>query len=191
MARWSDAPPIDSVFQTPGAPGRQFFRNAGSAVHRGFEAGATLAPLRALTVRAAYTWTDARFDHYVVSTTSYDGHRVPGIAPHRADVVLSWLAPRGLVAELETRYLSAVPVADADPAGSAAGAYALAGLRLTATRAAIGGVTVAPYAGVTNVLDRAYVGSVTVNAFGGRYYEPGPRRTEYVGVEVGAPGRAR
>jgi iron complex outermembrane receptor protein len=178
-------------FEVPGAPGRQFFRNAGSAVHRGFEAGATLAPLRALTVRAAYTWTDARFDHYVVGTTSYDGHRVPGIAPHRADVVLSWLAPRGLVAELETRYLSAVPVADADPAGSAAGAYALAGLRLTATRAAIGGVTVAPYAGVTNLLDRAYVGSVTVNAFGGRYYEPGPRRTGYVGVEVGAPGRAR
>jgi hypothetical protein len=34
------------------------------------------------------------------------------------------------------------------------------------------------------VLDARYNASVTVNAFGGRYYEPGPGRTVYLGLAV-------
>lgn len=42
-------------FEVPDAPGRQFFRNAGSAVHQGVEAGAEIALFRGLVGRAAYT----------------------------------------------------------------------------------------------------------------------------------------
>src|SRR5690606_8593386 len=48
-------------FEVPQAEGRQFFRNAGQAVHRGFEAGVTLLPLASLRLQGAYTYTDARF----------------------------------------------------------------------------------------------------------------------------------
>jgi iron complex outermembrane receptor protein len=42
---------------------------------------------------------------------------------------------------------------------------------------------------VGNLLDRAYNTSVVINAFGGRYYEPGPGRTFYAGARLtlGAP----
>jgi len=48
-----------------------------------------------------------------------------------------------------------------------------------------GGWTVRPFLGIQNVLDRAYVGSVVINAAGGRYYEPAPGRNAYVGVALG------
>jgi len=176
-------------FEVPGGPGRQFFRNAGSVEHRGVEAGATLVATRGVSLRTSYTYTDARFDEYVVSGVSFADKRVPGVAPHRADAVLTYAGWRGLVAELEERYLSAVPVADANPAGSDAPAYAVTNVRLSAPRARLAGVALVPVVGVTNLLDREYVGSVTVNAFGRRYYEPAPGRSLYVGLEVAAPGR--
>jgi iron complex outermembrane receptor protein len=37
---------------------------------------------------------------------------------------------------------------------------------------------------VQNLLDRRYVGSVVVNAAGGRFYEPAPERTLSVGVSL-------
>ena len=45
----------------------------------------------------------------------------------------------------------------------------------------------APFGGVLNVFDAAYVGSVSVNAGFGRFFEPSPPRNVYVGLEV-APG---
>jgi iron complex outermembrane receptor protein len=47
-----------------------------------------------------------------------------------------------------------------------------------------GGVTVKPFAAVDNLLDERYASSVVVNAFGGRYYEPGPERSFSLGVNV-------
>ncbi|MCY1561964.1 hypothetical protein D9M68_992910 [compost metagenome] len=37
---------------------------------------------------------------------------------------------------------------------------------------------------VDNATDRSYAGSVIVNEGNGRYYEPGARRSVYVGVEL-------
>ena len=176
-------------FEVPGAPGRQFFRNAGSAIHRGVEAGATVTPLRDVSLRASYTFTDARFDDYTVAGVSFADKRVPGVAPHRGEVVLGYEAPLGVLLEVEERYASSVPTNDANAAGTGAPPFAVTNLRLAVPRARVAGVALAPYLGLTNVFDREYVGSVTVNAFGRRYFEPAPGRTLYAGLELAAPGR--
>jgi iron complex outermembrane receptor protein len=185
---WARVPGALIRFSVPGAPGRQYFRNAGSAVHRGVEAGLALAPFRGATLKASYTYTDARFDEYTVNTVSYHDKRVPGVAPQRGEAILGY-EWKGLVAEVEERYESGVPVADANVPGTATPPFALTNLRLSAPRARFAGVALSPFVGLTNVFDREYVGSVTVNAFGGRYYEPGPRQTVYAGLELAAPGR--
>lgn len=173
-------------FEVPGAAGRQFFRNAGSAIHRGVELGAAIGGSDGLSARAAYTYTDAKFEDYTVSGTSYSGKRVPGIAPHRADLALSYGVARGGLVVVEQRYVSAVPTNDANAPGSDASPYALTNVRFEAPRLGAGAAGLAPFAGVTNVFDRQYVTSVVVNAFGQRYYEPGPGRAFYVGLELAA-----
>jgi iron complex outermembrane receptor protein len=42
-----------------------------------------------------------------------------------------------------------------------------------------------PVVGVDNIFDTTYAANVVVNANAGRYYEPGPGRTFYVGLRAG------
>ncbi|MDB4950535.1 MAG: TonB-dependent receptor [Gemmatimonadetes bacterium] len=169
-------------FEVPNAPGRQFFRNAGSAIHRGVEASASATLPAGLGGRLAYAWTDARFREYVAGTSDLAGNRVPGIAPHRVSGTLSWSAPAGPFAELAGRYEAATPTDDANTARSPA--FAVLDLRAGWDGARIGWGRATPFAGVTNLLDRAYNASVTINAFGRRYFEPGPGRAAYVGLDL-------
>jgi iron complex outermembrane receptor protein len=49
----------------------------------------------------------------------------------------------------------------------------------------VGQMEIAPFVGVNNLLDRRYVGSVTLNGIGGRVVEPAPLRVIYLGAELG------
>jgi iron complex outermembrane receptor protein len=168
-------------FEVPASPGRTHFRNAGESHHQGWEVAVEGRPSEAVRLRLAATHVDARFDRYEVEGEDYSGNRMPGLAPYRLDgrLVLSrgasYLEIRGL-------YQDAVPVDDANSATSAA--YFLGDLRVGARELDVGGVSLAPFLAVANVLDRRYHASVVVNAFGGRYFEPGPGRTLQTGVAV-------
>jgi iron complex outermembrane receptor protein len=164
-------------FEVPEAEGRQFFRNAGQAVHRGVEAGATVLALPGLRFQGAYTYTDARF-----RTGDLDGKLVPGISPHRAELTASYDAHRGWFGAVDTRYASKITVNDANTATSPA--YFVADLRAGLTQLRLGRIVAEPTAGIDNLFDTEYNASVTVNAFGGRYYEPGPGRSFHLGLDV-------
>ena len=177
-------------FEVEGAPGRVFYRNAGRARHRGVEAAAVLTPRAGWTARAAYSWTDARFGEYVVNGDDRAGNRVPGVAPHRLDLSLLMMPARGPFAGIDLRAVSRTPVADDDAEGRFdSPAYTLVEVRGGWEGARFGRAALSPFAGVSNVLGRDYNTSVVVNAFGRRYYEPGPGRTFYAGLRLtlGAP----
>ena len=169
-------------FEVPGAPGRQFYRNAGEARHRGVEASGEASVGAGLTLRAAYTLVDARFTQYTVHDTSYAGHRVPGVSPRRLDASALWHGPRGALLGLDVRAQDRMPANDANSAQAAG--YALADARAVAGEWRLPGAVVAPFLGVTNVLDARYVTAVTVNATGARYFEPGSRRAFYIGTDI-------
>lgn len=160
-------------FEVEGAPDRQFFRNAGSARHRGLEAGLGAMVQPWLWVRGAYTYTDARFEEYEVGGEAFDGKRVPGIAPHRLEGSVELSSRSGYLA-MDARHASRTPVDDGNSAYS--DAYTVLDARVGLRSVALGGMRLEPAVGVQNLLDAAYNGSVVVNAFGRRYYEPAPGR---------------
>jgi len=82
--------------------------------------------------------------------------------------------------DLETRASSSVPVNDANTERSPSSV--VHGLRAGVRDLRLGAVHLTPHVGVLNLFDREYNTSVVVNAFGGRYYEPGPPRSVYGGV---------
>lgn len=175
-------------FEVPSAPGRVFYRNAGEARHRGVEAAAVLAPLPGWSARAAYTWTDARFTRYRVGGNDLSGNRVPGVAPHRFELSVLAAAERGPFLGLDLRRVGRTPVADADAEGRfASPAHTLVDLRV-GWEGAGRRARLAPFAGVLNLLDREHDTAVAVNAFGGRYYEPGPGRSLYAGLRLRVGG---
>lgn len=168
-------------FEVPEAPGRSFFRNAGSSEHEGWEAAVTAHLEAGLELRGAWSRTDARFVDYRVGDDDFSGNRVPGLSPNRVE---------GRLAQERTRWYWAVDaewndeVSVNDANSEAADAYALLDLRAGLRRVAVGAMGLEVFGGVSNVLDETYAASVTVNAFGGRFYEPGPGRTAYVGLSL-------
>ena len=78
------------------------------------------------------------------------------------------------------------PVNDAGSAESPG--YLVLGIRGGTTDIAVGRTSVSPFIGITNLLDAGYNASVVVNAFGGRFYEPGPGRALFAGVRVAVGG---
>jgi iron complex outermembrane recepter protein len=169
-------------FQVAEFPGRDFFRNAGSSRHQGVEATVSVASSSGLVRGSlAYGWNDARFRSFVWDETEFGGNRIPGLAPHRLQAGIR-LDPRAWFSEVTGSYLHRVPADDGNT--EYAPSHFLLDLRAGARGVPLGNVELAPWAAVVNLLDRHYTASVVPNAFGGRYYEPGPGRTLQVGLRA-------
>ncbi len=168
-------------FQVPSDPGRSFYRNAGRSRRDGWELSLSADPLPETSLRVAWTHIDARFTTYTVDGVSYADRRVPGLAPSRLDAVLLWERSPAFV-QVRGLYEDAVPANDANSAR--AEPYFLAGVRAGLERVRVGTLLVAPFVDVANLLDRRYVSAVEVDAYGGRYFEPGPGRSWTVGLGV-------
>ena len=119
------------------------------------------------------------------SNTTCSSTRRPGIPR-------SWLHLRlraapsfaaGGWCELETTYSSDVPVDDT--LNTRTSPWWDTKLRL-GWEGSAGRWRLSPFLGVNNVFNRLYVGSVVINAAGGRYYEPAAGRNLYVGLSLGA-----
>lgn len=178
----------DAIVQQQEVGGRAFFVNAGRTHNDGAEIGLTLTPMDGLTLRGAYTYARYRFaDYKIVSGTAVDtldGKRLPGVPEHFWRLGLRTALPRGLYLDADHTISSSV-VADDDNT-IVVDAW---GAGITNARIGWGGdvgrVNLAPFLGVNNLWNRRYVGSVTLNGFGGRVFEPAPLRVFYVGMEVG------
>jgi iron complex outermembrane recepter protein len=167
-------------FQVPEAEGRNFFRNAARTRHRGVEVSAGVWLRRDVQVEAAYTLTDVRFRQDGSATDAHADNRVPGIPPARLHAALTWQPGRALfAAELDRtgrQFTDDANTASA-PAATRVDVRAATSLR-------VGGAEVGPFVVLNNVLDEQYFGSVSVNAVGGRYYEPAPGRSIFIGATV-------
>lgn len=169
-------------FEDAAQPGRVFYRNAGSSLYRGMELVLYSPGDRLLRGQLTWSWTEARFRDYVVGANDYSGNRVPGQAPHRVEGLVV-AAHRGWSAEVRGEWVDRIPVNDVNNART--DAYGILDLRLGSEARTLGSWRITPTAGITNLLDERYVASVVVNAFGGRFFEPGPGRSFHAGVTVG------
>ncbi len=162
-------------------PGRVFFRNAGASRYAGIEGLLHVVFANGFSGRVAYTFTDATFEDFDVDGRSFDGNLVPGIARHRVDAVLR-LDRRHWHGEVRGDFVGRIAANDDNT--EFARSYTILELRTGLDELPIGGLTVSPFMGVTNVFDRTYSASITINAFSGRFFEPGPGRSIFAGLGI-------
>jgi iron complex outermembrane receptor protein len=159
-------------FDIPNGGGRRYFRNAGRTLRRGGELGVQ-ADAGPFSLQTAYTYSRFRYVDYTVGTTSFAGRRIPGVPVH---ALASTLGLRRGAATLSASVDVAGPM-DVDDANTAqAPGRTLVGLAVSNT-VCLGAVRVAPLVGLQNIGGVRSVGSVSVNATGGKYFEPAPGRT--------------
>ena len=159
-------------FDIPGGAGRRYFRNAGRTTRVGAEAGAG-AEVGRLSLQAAYSYSRFRYVDYVVGTTSFAGNRIPGV-PEHALAATAAVHAGSLTMSGTADVASAMDVDDANSAQ--AKGRTILGLALSNT-IRVGGVQLSPLVALQNLANVRSVGSVSVNATGGKFFEPAPGRT--------------
>lgn len=165
-------------FEIPASNGRRYFRNAGRTVRKGMEAGADLT-VRPFTLMAAYTFSHFRFDDYSVAGTDFSGNVIPGIPGNRLQAAAR-IDGRNLFVVLENETSGKAWLDDANTAR--ASSYSVTGARAGWSFKTVPGISVTT--GVRNIFDRVYASSLVVNAARGKYFEPAPGRTFFVGVSI-------
>ena len=162
--------------------GRNFYRNAGKSSRKGVEFSWLSSLTDRLQSTLSYTYSDFTFVDFVDdSGNNYDGKVIPGTAQNVLYGELTYRTPSGWFASGELLFAdkqygdnaNAVPV----------DGYTLGSLRL-GYDAEIGDLSVSPFLGINNLFGETYTANVRLNAFGGRYFEPGPPRNGYAGVTV-------
>jgi iron complex outermembrane receptor protein len=168
-------------FEVATAPGRRYFRNSGRSQRTGVEATLQVMPVDAVELRLVGSTNRARFRNYQLDGNDFRGNRVPGVTPWQAEALLR-VRKAGVFTEVRYEVAGAMATNDANVPGSDSPIRRLLDLRASANPVDVLGLQLRPFAGITNVLDVAYVSSVAVNAFGARYFEPGPPRSIYLGL---------
>ncbi|MEO5579856.1 MAG: TonB-dependent receptor [Gemmatimonadaceae bacterium] len=166
-------------FEIPSSDGRRFFRNAGRTRRSGAEAGVS-GGTKPVAFMASYSYSRFRFDQFGVGAQVFDGNEIPGTPRHRAQGALTISAGDAFaVVEAEAAGSSFL-----DDGNSARGPrYEVAHVR-AGSRPLFGNPSLSFTIGAQNLFDRRYAPSVAVNAARGKYFEPAPGRSLYVGLAV-------
>ena len=157
--------------------GRTWYQNAGRNRHRGIEV-AIMWPLKGLIqVDAAYNYSLLEF----VGQPD-QGLRVPGVPEHHLQASVQVRAGRHWLVEAAVEYASET-FADQSNLNRIS-LYGVVDLQVARNSWQVGSWRVTSFARIRNLLDHSYSGSLIVNAFGGRYYEPAAGRSVQVGLGV-------
>jgi iron complex outermembrane receptor protein len=158
-------------FDIPNGNGRRFYRNAGRTSRRGAEFGVE-TETGPVTLRTAYEYSHFRYVDYLVGTTSYAGKRIPGVA----EQVLMTAATLHVAGMSFSTTADLAGPADVDDGNTAqAPGRAVFGAALSRD-IHVGGARLSPLVAVQNIGGIHYAGSLSVNAAGGKFYEPAPGR---------------
>ncbi|HXG70092.1 MAG TPA: TonB-dependent receptor, partial [Gemmatimonadaceae bacterium] len=168
-------------FEIPASGGRRYFRNAGSTRRTGAEMAAS-AVIRGVDAGITYAISNFRFRDYLVGAENFAGRRIPGVAPQVIQTSAHWKL-REIDVVVEGLASGRVEVNDAN--SESAPGFALFNARLS-RNIVVARARLRFTAGVQNALDRVHASSVSVNAAGGKYYEPGARRALFISVGLDA-----
>lgn len=167
----------DDIVTATSVNGRSTFRNAGQTRRRGVELYVHDALGGGLEGTLAGTWLSA-----VHENGPFDGKRLPGIPRQAVYAELRWRDP-GDHMHVQAHVQWRSPVSVNDRHTDAADGYAVVGIEAGLHQDA-GRWRVEESVRINNLLDRAHVGAVIVNAGNARFFEPAPTRHVMFGLDI-------
>ncbi len=173
-----------SSFRTEEGGDRDFYRNLGATRFTGFEIMAETSPFNGLSLTLNYGYNYFIFDDdsIVAAGESVKGNRIPGIPDHRFSGMLQYFN-RGFRLMVEADYSASYFVNNQNSVQNPS--YVVFNTNISFIELSLGNnLYVTPFFQLNNIFDELYSGSVIINAFGGRYYEPSPGRNWQAGINV-------
>ena len=156
--------------------GPTLYQNEGDTRHYGVEFHLRATPAPFISMELMYTWLDAAF-----RDGQFDGNKVPGVATNRAAAVLSLNhRSHGLTTELErvgSYFVDSMNTTRND-------SYLLFNTRYSFSGLSFEKWSLYPFISINNIFNVRYNTSVSINAFGGRFFEPGADRHFRAGIRL-------
>jgi iron complex outermembrane receptor protein len=179
----------DELSPATNSGGRTTYHNIGKARRQGAEAALAARISDDWRLRFAFTWLDATFRSAFLTCPGTPcttpvlapaGLRIPGVPKTDFMASLEWGHEVGWHAALTGDYVGAVPVNDlnTDSAPSYFVLDADVGYAFDLSSGQL-----RTFFSIDNAFDRKYAGSVIVNDGNGRYFEPAPGRTFFIGFQ--------
>lgn len=165
------------------ANGPTYYQNQGETRHLGLEGRLALRINRNWQLSTTGSITQAEFQQaQTVDSVSLSGKQVPGIPKYRLNADLNW-SPANFLGSISYKYVSSYYANNLNTAKNKA--YGIVDAKFSWQKMFTKtGISIQPFINVNNLLDSRYNSSVTVNAYGGRYFEPAPGRNWQAGVSV-------
>ncbi len=167
-------------FELEEFPDRAFFRNAGSTSRTGIELFLQYPITNNLTFTGNYAFSDFTYSDYLVNDNQLDGNRLPAIPQDVGSLALLY-SKNNLDIKVHSEFIGQLFANDAN-------SVELASYNLTKLSVSYAinknGKTFKPFFGINNLFDTAYNDNIRINAFGSRFFEPGPGVNVYGGLRV-------
>jgi len=163
--------------------GPTYYRNQGETTHTGLETRISWNISSQWQLSTTASMTKAEFQKaQTLDSLSLAGKQVPGIPDFRINTQLQW-SSEPFLASLSHEYVSDYTVNNLNTEEN--NAYNVWDAKVSYRKIFSGSsAKLQPFINVNNIFDTRYNGSVVVNSFGGRYYEPAPGRNWQLGVSV-------
>lgn len=162
-------------------PDRTFFRNAGSTNRKGIEISFVQQIVKNIHIRTSYTFSDFKYDSYDTPSGNFNHKQLPAIPKHMAYASINYELKNGLSIKIKTQYVGSLYTSDSNSVED--NGYSLVNFNL-GHKLNTKHITLLPFLGINNLFDTKYNDNIRINAFGGRYYEPGPRFNIFGGLKV-------
>lgn len=167
--------------------GRTFYENAGRTDRDGIELGMAWELSYAWRITSALTLADYKLREFNDEQgNDASGNRLPGLPREQWVSELEWRGQGSRFAALEWQYTGDLYAENSNQ--TRVSDYWLLGVR-AGESLRVADQTLSLYAGIRNLLDEDYFANVRINANADRpieergYFEPGPGRTFYAGLE--------
>jgi iron complex outermembrane receptor protein len=176
-----------------------FFENTGSTDQFGIEAMISYLVfndetkvISLLKPWISYTFNDYKFNDYKtesfswstfsVETQDFSGNRIPGVAPNILNVGIDLETRFGLYMITTLNFIDQMYLNNDN--SKSVSSYTLLGSRMGYRKVFKKHYGLEIFGGIDNALNADYNIFVTINGFGGRYYNPGPKANYYGGISL-------
>lgn len=167
---------------TTSSTSRTVFRNAGKTERYGLETSLSYQSNKGLIINGSCTVAKYKFKEYQVNNLTYDGQSLPGIPDIQGSLSLSYPVNDNLFLRWNSTYTGQIFLNDVN--SNSYDPFVLSSFS-TRYKVNLGRHALSLFGGVNNVFNSDYMDNLRTNAFGGRFYEPGPGRNFYLGVRYG------
>jgi len=173
----------DMLIPYQGNNDRTYYQNRGKTRHWGMETNLSWKAGKRWGLTLSYQYLNAAFESgFSEGSVSLNGKKIPGVTPNRAALKLTYTG-KNWTASSDAEIVDSYFVDNANTIRN--GSYVDWNLRLGLIHwRPIDGITIDPYIAAYNLLHSQYNGSVQVNAYGGRYFEPAAGRHWAAGLAI-------